>query len=976
MKKPLRLTGAVRRCGCILLAAALSACLVPVAAAQKLSEQYPVTSDSDAIVFQSDPDYAEILDGWIAEGMEAAPAAASIRLAGQDFIASSGQVPQKTTVENVPCLLYGIETEWVEWEFTVDTAGLYVLQMEYYATEGTGLPIQRSITIDGETPYAQAGNIVLPRRFIDDGEPRVNSLGDEVRPMQKEIRSWISRDITDAQGKYTTPLLWNLQPGTHRLRLAYIDQPVALSAITFHGTETIPTYAQLQKTYQEMGYAPASNSLVFEAEDAAFAEYRTQSAVASYNDGDPLTTPEGVTHVKMNAMGGYSWREGNQEISYQIQVPAAGLYKLAMRVQQTWGNGLASCRQILIDGKVPFQELEAYSFPYNRNWYVHELAAPDGTPYQFYLEEGLHTLTFVVKMDPAVTSALLLMQEASETLSGVIRQITLITGTEPDPNYDYDLEKAIPDLLDTFGELEIELDEAADLVMETATRSPSAVNNLEMACQQMREVRANPERIHKRLDDLSTTLTGIGDWMTELQSSPLGLDRIGLYPPDEVVPAATSNFFNKAWATLRNFAASFTKDYNAVGSFGTGEVSTVLDVWISRGKEWSAILQELIDSDFTPSTGIGVKLNILPSGALSSAVNPLMLSINSGTPPDVVLSLTNNYPVEYAIRDAVTDLSKMEGYEETVSQFDPKILTPFKYRGGVYALPETTNFRVMFYRKDIFSELKLGLPDTWDEVFDHLLPVLYQNGMQMYIPSAYDLFLFQYGGSMYTEDGLRSGLDTPAAFAAFEQLISLYLDMGIPITANFYNRFRSGEMPIGIDSYTQYVTLLTAAPELAGKWGIAPLPGTKREDGTIDRSTAILTGEADILLKSSTHQQEGWDFLQWWTSTRTQIAFGSQVEGRIGTSARWNTANLEAFESLPWNRDDLKVIQEQWKWSEDPPTVLGGYYTTRHITNALNRCLYNGQTPRDSLEEAVEQINKELQRKQQLYGVFAGEGET
>lgn len=222
---------------------------------------------------------------------------------------------------------------------------------------------------------------------------------------------------------------------------------------------------------------------------------------------------------------------------------------------------------------------------------------------------------------------------------------------------------------------------------------------------------------------------------------------------------------------------------------------------------------------------------------------------------------------------------------------------------------------------------------------------------------------------MYTDDCLRSGVDTPQAYAAFDRLISLYLDMGIPITANFYNRFRSGEMPIGIDSYGQYVTLLTAAPELAGKWGIAPLPGTK-EDGTVNRSTAVLTGEADILLESSQNKPEAWQFLQWWTSAKTQIAYGSQVEGRIGTYARWNTSNLEAFESLPWNREDLAVIKEQWKWSEDPPTVLGGSYANRYITNALNRCLYSNQSPRDSLEEAVEEINKELQRKQQLYGIF------
>lgn len=968
------LVSSVRRAACLLLAAALLAPGFPGVKAAKLSEQYPVSSDDDLVVYESEPDYASVLAGWRKDGWEAAKAASPVRVAGTALIGHEGETPQTTTIEGKDCLSYGTDTTAVEWTFTVETAGLYVLQIEYYAAGGSGLPIQRAVSIDGESPYSEAGNIVLPRRFVDASAPRVNNLGDEVLPMQEEVRTWLTRDISDAQGQHAAPLLWKLEAGTHTLRMTYIDQPVAIASIAFRAPDDIPTYAQVRQDYARNGYAQAQEALVFQAEDRTYVQYKTQGTITGYNDGDPMTEPEGVTSVKLNAMGGYSWREGNQELSYQIEIAPghAGLYKLAMRVQQSWNNGLASCRQIRIDGQVPFQEMATYAFPYMRDWYTHTLSDEDGEPYLFYLGEGTHTISFTVKLSEAITQALAIMKACSEKLSLVVRQITLITGADPDPNYDYDLEKAIPDLLDTFQQIEEQLGQAKELILRSANKSPSTVNNLEMTMRQMREMRAKPEAIHKRLDDMTTSLTSLGDWMTDLQSSPLGLDSLGLYPPQAVVAERHSNVFMKTWGTLRNFVASFGKDYNAVGGFGQDGAEKVLDVWISRGKEWSAILQELIDSDFTPQHGIGIRLNVLPTGTLSAAVNPLLLAVNSGTAPDAVLSLANNLPVEYAIRDAVADLSQMTGYEETAARFDPKIFTPLKYRGGVYALPETANFRVLFYRKDIFSDLKLKLPETWTEVFYDLLPVLYQNGMQMFIPSAYDLFLFQYGGDMYTADGLRTGLDTPEAFAAFEQLISLYTDLGIPISANFYNRFRSGEMPIGIDSYSMYMTLLTAAPELAGKWGIAPLPGTER-DGTIDRSTAVLTGETDIIMQQSANKTEAWEFLQWWTSTETQTRFGSEVEGRIGTYARWNTANLEAFESLPWNRSDLAVIQEQWRWSEDPPTVLGGYYTTRHITNALNRCLYSNQSPRDSLEEAVEAINKELERKQQLYGIFADE---
>ena len=39
-------------------------------------------------------------------------------------------------------------------------------------------------------------------------------------------------------------------------------------------------------------------------------------------------------------------------------------------------------------------------------------------------------------------------------------------------------------------------------------------------------------------------------------------------------------------------------------------------------------------------------------------------------------------------------------------------LEPFKYGDSLYALPETQNFQMMFYRKDILKELGIEIPKT------------------------------------------------------------------------------------------------------------------------------------------------------------------------------------------------------------------------------------------------------------------------
>ena len=78
----------------------------------------------------------------------------------------------------------------------------------------------------------------------------------------------------------------------------------------------------------------------------------------------------------------------------------------------------------------------------------------------------------------------------------------------------------------------------------------------------------------------------------------------------------------------------------------------------------------------------------------------------------------------------------------------------------------------------------------------------------------------------------------------------------------------------------------------------------------------------------------------------------------------------------------MAEFEKSLAWATEMPVVLGGYFTGRQITNAWNRVVTRDismggdQTDtnvRDSLELAVEDINRELQAQQAQY-VFANPG--
>jgi ABC-type glycerol-3-phosphate transport system substrate-binding protein len=430
-------------------------------------------------------------------------------------------------------------------------------------------------------------------------------------------------------------------------------------------------------------------------------------------------------------------------------------------------------------------------------------------------------------------------------------------------------------------------------------------------------------------------------------------------------------------SALHHFVSSFTTDYNNVGSsFENKDSGKVLNVWIGRGRSWAEVMKQMADEDFTRKTGIKVNLNTFPTGD----THLLLLSSASGSTPDVALGVPNNTPVDYAVRGALYDMRSFPDYDEVIKRFRPGALIPFAYNSGAYAIPETQDFNIMYYRKDILESLGVSVPQTWNDVYD-LLPLLQRKGMSFGYPfsqssgadqnfemNGFSTFLFQRNGDFYKDNGKRSGLASPEAMTAFKDWTRLYSSFRVPQEINFYNRFRIGDIPIGVSNFGTYMMLSTAAPELNGLWGIAEVPGTKQTDGSIDH-TAGGGSESAVIFKDSTQKEESWEFLKWWTSTDVQVRYGREMEAVLGADALWNTSNIEAMQKLPWPKDDLNALMKQWKSYKDPAVVPGGYYTSRYIVNAWNETVLQGKNPREALEDAAKEIDKELAKKREEFGL-------
>ena len=243
----------------------------------------------------------------------------------------------------------------------------------------------------------------------------------------------------------------------------------------------------------------------------------------------------------------------------------------------------------------------------------------------------------------------------------------------------------------------------------------------------------------------------------------------------------------------------------------------------------------------------------------------------------------------------------------------------------------------------------------------------------------------QSGGDVYEADGSATKFTEEYAVEAFTKWTDYYTLYDFPLSYSWYTRFRNGEMPLVFESYSNITYLAESAPELAGLWGVAPIPGTVRIDSTgkeiIDRTEGSVGLSACSIVVSKhkdekvreQKKQDAWTFLKWWTDAPTMADYGKRIEMAIGPVARYTTANIQAFEELNWTAEEAAAIKEQRQHVREIPELVGGYYVSRSIVNAFRNVTNNYTNPREMLFYYNDQINDEIWRKRMEYGLSVPE---
>lgn len=901
------------------------------------------------------PDYTQYLHQYIEE----LHPQQSIRLKASWYqsVSPAGAVEHMNEYHDVEdTLLLDKSAEALTYQFHVEQEGLYMLSIRHFPLETVTGSYEIAVRINGKTPFLQAESLTLNSVYSPaDSGVITDSTGDQFAARRVVWQNWTTTTLSNPDRDYDQPLYFYLPQGETSLTLVLrARKPIVLDDILLWNRKEAPTYAE----YRAKAANDSQTDEIFvEAEDCIRQSDSTVMPVAVHSD--PLMSPYSAKNLLINCIGS-TWSDQGQWLEWNIKVKTTGWYSLTFRYRQNSLKGLSVGRRLTIDGEIPFMEAEYISFPYSNSWTTMTVRDNDSQPYWFYLTQGDHT----IRLETVLGQMADIIREVDDIvydLNVLYRSVVMITTNTVDTYRDYQLDKEIPGLTEALNSAAARLDECNTRVIHLANGRRADSSILATASGQLKSMAKEPSTIPFRLTSWQSNIASISAWALDMRSQPLQMDYFVFTGQGKEPVRQQAGFLQKLRHTTLRFVYSFFKDYNRYR-----DPSSVppLTLWLNTGRDQAEILWQMTTDLFTPQTGIPVDIKLVSATMVEAFL--------SGQTPDVAIQTSRDTPVNMAVRGALLDLTSFTGFDEVRSWFNEDALVPYTMGRGVYGLPDSQTFSMMFYRKDILNDLGIPIPTTWDE-FVSVAHQLHLHKLEVGIGAEGDAGIFyallmQQNGRLFKEDLSSTLLSGQTAISAFTQWTKLYSEVGLPISFNFYNRFRTGEMPLAIVPYTQYNLLASEAPEIRGLWGVSKIPGIAQPDGAIDRSQSA-TGTAAVILSSTKQPDAAWSFLYWWTGEAAQTRFSQEMEARLGVLGRVAVANKAAFQTFDYPNDIKAALWEQWEQVHELPQVPGNYYLDRDLQNAFRDVIYNSRNPQESILKYARRIDQEIQRKRKELGL-------
>lgn len=346
----------------------------------------------------------------------------------------------------------------------------------------------------------------------------------------------------------------------------------------------------------------------------------------------------------------------------------------------------------------------------------------------------------------------------------------------------------------------------------------------------------------------------------------------------------------------------------------------------------------------------------------------LMSAITGGKPPDVVI-IDRFVTATYAYRNALEPLDERIVKDKIrASDFFKACWEEGVYRGHVWSIPQHTDVRALYWRKDHFEEAGLDPekpPKTWDELFEYakLLTKYDEHGNIKrlgFLPSIGNWYIhgwaWQKGARFMTPDGRRVTCDEPPVVGALRWMVKFQDYFGRERVDTLltrgggqkYDLFVAGFLSMIVDVDGRNYMMKRYAPDV--EYGVAPVP-TPTGKNFISWSG----GFALAIPKGSSKPDLAWEFIKFWISKKEQLRF---------CKIAWRIPALKAAAKDPFfmNNPHYKVLVELMKVTKYRPVTPVAQFYWDKLMEATQYALLHKKTPEQALKDCAKEVQAMLDK--------------
>ena len=402
-----------------------------------------------------------------------------------------------------------------------------------------------------------------------------------------------------------------------------------------------------------------------------------------------------------------------------------------------------------------------------------------------------------------------------------------------------------------------------------------------------------------------------------------------------------------------------------------------------------------------------IKVAALSMGA--GAMNPqkLMTAIVGGVPPDIVRQ--DRFTIgDWASRDAFQPLDDLLAADAAsanplaIRQKDyvPATWAETLYHNHVYAIPDDTDDRVLYYNKAMFRAAGLDPekpPQTWKAFIDaakkltkripgggyeHLgfIPIFGQGWLY--------LWSWQEDGEFMSPDGRRCTMNNPATLESLSTMVSWYDALGGVDAINAFSGgfagneqdpFMTGKLAMKIDGDGFVNSIARYHPEMDFAVCPVPVPSARlRHEGRFANDPTWVTwsgGFAWAVPRGAAHPKESWAFIQWMTSPEANLigakAQAAYARGKNRLFVPGLYANNKATEAVfSVYKADLPekflraktVAMDLLPFTKFRPVTFVGQRLWDEHVRAVDAATRHAKTPEAALADSQRQVQLELDK--------------